>query len=105
LVDGYRAGVMLPQFYRGRVCYAKVAQAAEYHLRTEAGITGLDALRLESVEPADDEWIVQFRAVESGITYTLRLQEALYQIMSSCGDVEPETYTEYGLVNLSTAQS
>ncbi len=33
LLDAYRAGVVLPQFYRGRVSYAKVAQAAEYHLR------------------------------------------------------------------------
>jgi hypothetical protein len=57
LVQEASAGRAVP---RGRSCYDKPVQAAEYFLRTEAGETG--DLRLETVELCDRDWKVVFRS-------------------------------------------
>lgn len=46
LVDGYRAGRISLSHYRGRCCYSFDVQAAEYFLRREMGLSGVDDVTL-----------------------------------------------------------
>ncbi|MCA1594656.1 MAG: hypothetical protein LC754_18905 [Acidobacteria bacterium] len=51
--------------YRGRACYANPVQAAEFFIRAESGLAGLDELRfLKRERLSETNWRVQF--VETG---------------------------------------
>jgi hypothetical protein len=100
LVDATRAGHMVPTSYRGRACYPKVAQAAEYYLRQETGVTGLEAFRFAGSERVSgDEWEVRFVAAESGAEHSVRMVEKSIQVLANCGDQVPETYSQYHRIN------
>lgn len=99
IVDAHRAGQIVPDHYRGRACYGKTAQAAEYFLRAETGITSLEAFRLAGVEQTGAErWTVQFAAAGDGRTHTLHLAESSIETLSSCGDAELTVYAQYRLL-------
>jgi hypothetical protein len=96
LVDATRAGQMVPAFYRGRACYPKVAQAAEYYLRQETGVTGLEAFHFTGTERlSGDEWKVRFVAADGGAEHCVRMIEESIQVIANCGDQVPETYSQY----------
>jgi hypothetical protein len=96
LIDATRAGHMVLASYRGRASYPKVVQAAEYYLRQETGVTGLEAFRFAGSEHLDgDEWAVQFMAADNGVEHTVRMVEESIQVLANCGDQVPETYTQY----------
>ncbi len=100
LIDAYRAGQMVPAFYRGRACYPKVAQAAEYYLRQETGVTGVEAFHFAGMEPVGgDQWEVRFVSAESGAEHTIRMLEESVQVIANCGDQVPETYAQYRRIN------
>ncbi|MEJ7714131.1 MAG: hypothetical protein WKF84_30880 [Pyrinomonadaceae bacterium] len=46
IVEEYRQGRLYLPNYRGRNCYPKPLQAAEFFVRSETGLTGIDDLRL-----------------------------------------------------------
>jgi hypothetical protein len=46
LVQGYDAGRLDLEQYRGRSCYSPPVQAAEHHVRDQGGFTGIDDLTL-----------------------------------------------------------
>jgi len=99
ILAAYRAGQLVPDSYRGRTCYPKIAQAAEYYLRAETGITGLDAFRLAGIEQSGpDHWLVRFAA--GGTTHVLHLTEeqAALAVYSSCGDAKPSAVEQVRLV-------
>ena len=55
----------MPDKFRGRACYLGFTQAAEFFARTEAGLTGVEALRFRSSVPeGPSAWRVRF--VEEG---------------------------------------
>jgi hypothetical protein len=60
LVDEYLAGRISLAHYRGRSCWPFAVQAAERRIRAEDGLSGLDDLSLDRVEPAGDRWTVSF---------------------------------------------
>jgi hypothetical protein len=100
LIDATRAGHMVPTSYRGRASYPKVAQAAEYYLRQETGVTGLEAFHFAGSERlAGDEWAVRFVDAENGAEHTVRMFEETIQVIANCGDQVPETYTQYRLIS------
>jgi hypothetical protein len=101
LIDAYRAGQIVPAFYRGRACYPKPAQAAEYFLRQETGITGLEAFQFTGAErTGGDQWEVQFIDTGSGAIHTLHLIEDHIQVIASCEDKEPEAFSQYRRITL-----
>jgi hypothetical protein len=99
IIDAYRAGRLVSEHYRGRACYPKVAQAAEYFLRAETGITELDAFQLVGTERTDGErWAVRFRSANGSATHTLLLAEDSLQTFANCGDMEVSVFSQYRLV-------
>jgi hypothetical protein len=101
VLEACEAGKLYPLAYRGRSCYSEVVQAAEYFLRTETGITGLNAFRLSQIqESASDQWMVRFAATSGGENYTVHLAsfESSFQILSSCRDTERKPVTQYRLL-------
>jgi hypothetical protein len=78
--------VYLPNL-RGRSLYAKVVQAAEYHLRTQSGETALDAYQLKNAaETRPGTWQVSFAAANGSALHHLRLQveEKSVQVYTGC---------------------
>ena len=56
--------------YRGRACYAQPVQAAEYFVRAESGLTGLDDIRLlERARVGGQSWRIRFAAPGAGRVY------------------------------------
>jgi len=69
-VEEYRAGRLVLDKYRGRACYSHPVQAAEYFVRAETGLVGLDDLRALRAEKAGERsWLVTFLAPERGLLY------------------------------------
>jgi hypothetical protein len=96
IIETYRAGRLVPEHYRGRACYPKIAQAAEYFLRAETGITALDAFQLVGTEHINgDRWAVRFRSADGSATHTLYLAEDNLQTFASCGDMETSVFSQY----------
>jgi hypothetical protein len=63
LVDAYLAGRVRLENYRGRSCYTFVVQAAERHVREEAGLLGFDEVSYAHVERAGEgKWRVELLA-------------------------------------------
>ncbi|MEO6393214.1 MAG: sucrase ferredoxin, partial [Pyrinomonadaceae bacterium] len=55
IIYNYRRGVLNLKNYRGRACFGKESQAAEYFVRTASGITELGALSLSSIAKFEGE--------------------------------------------------
>lgn len=61
VVSRYEEKQMVLEKFRGRACYSYPVQAAEFFIRREAGITGINDLRgLTSVRLDDNHWRVRF---------------------------------------------
>ncbi len=99
IVAAYAAGQIVPDHYRGRACYSKAAQAAEYVLRT-SGSTALEAYTLDEARAEGSLWRVSFKAAESGQRTSLTIEEqpAALSVYSSCGDAAPGPISQFRLV-------
>jgi len=86
-VDGLRSGRIALEAYRGRACYARPAQAAEYFARQSSGVTAWDAWTLVGVEQQQETaWRVEF-AEASGARHIVHLRAAdAVDIYTNCGD-------------------
>jgi len=101
LVETYRRGRVILPNYRGRSCYRREVQAAEYFLRAETGIADLEAFRLVSVERSDDNgWTVTFEAQEDGVRHRIHGQTDPAALLNylSCGEAEPAPVPQYRLI-------
>ncbi len=101
VLDAVQGGQVALDFYRGRVCYPQVAQAADYYLRAETGLMDLDAYRFADAERTDsNRWIVRFVARTSGDTHDVTLAEDRSSVKTygSCGDAQPSPVTQYRLL-------
>lgn len=97
-VSAYRRGELHLETYRGRACYPKPVQAAEYYLRSETGIVDLDGLALQSaVQPAPGRWAVRFAETRGGQAYTVSLVAETTPGLAylNCTDTEPSSVTQY----------
>ncbi len=100
VVAEYRAGRISAEEFRGRACYSHFIQAAESFVRAESGLTGVEALRFLSAEPARaDAWRVRFAERD-----TPRLHEALvtrglsdFRNPISCHNAEPKPVPQFAL--------
>ncbi|HEX8719014.1 MAG TPA: sucrase ferredoxin [Pyrinomonadaceae bacterium] len=64
--EAYADGRVLGEKFRGRACYSHFIQAAEGFVRGESGLSGVEALRFVSSEPAGAErWRVRFAERDS----------------------------------------
>jgi hypothetical protein len=103
LLHAHRAGELYLPTYRGRACYARPVQAAEYFLRAETGLTALDAFTLHDVtQVADAVWQVRFAATHADTLYTLRLdaRDTPPAFYKNCDDSIPCSLAEFHLLAL-----
>lgn len=99
IVDSYREGRLLPEFYRGRSCYEEPAQVAEYLIRQRTGIQALAALRLVDLRQAGAISDVEFVSEPGGLRHRLRLarEESAWRRRSSC-DKDAQPAMQYRLL-------
>jgi hypothetical protein len=106
LAERYQAGSLDLDHYRGRSCYSKVVQAAEYHLRRQAGALGLDDFCLERAdEIGTGLWQISFVAAAGGV-HRLRLsvQRGPEKVQSGCQSDKLEDLVRYTLIDYSVEE-
>lgn len=103
LVQAYRQGHLVAAHYRGRACYPKIIQAAEYFLRHERNLPEIKRLRLaDSQASGENEHTITFvdSADQSRHTVQIRVDPAGFHVLSGCGDAQPGPSPAYTLVHL-----
>ena len=103
-VEGYRQGKMNLEHYRGRTCYPKPAQAAEYFLRKETGELGVEDFRLiKSSSIAEDLWQVTFGDAARKKHYQVQVRRVVSdrQYLPGCRDEVTKPVIDFELGNVS----
>jgi hypothetical protein len=89
------------EHYRGRSCYSKDVQAAEYFLRTKTGIKEISAFRFINFKNPDKEnYFVEFISESDEKTHYVHIKkdkEALTNY-TSCKDQEKSPVAQYALI-------
>ncbi len=99
MVEAHVQGRIFLDHLRGRVCYDGPAQAADYLLRAQNGITAMDAVKhIETQAAGTNAWIVQFEV--NGETHSIRLNKVKTdaEIFTSCFNDKREVVSDYVLV-------
>ncbi|HZD01410.1 MAG TPA: sucrase ferredoxin [Actinomycetes bacterium] len=76
VVERHERGRLDLEHYRGRCCYPPVVQAAEYFLRREEGLTGIDGVVAEWREGGPGGVVAVRFATEGGGRWLVRLRVA-----------------------------
>lgn len=102
VIEEYEARRVVLDKYRGRACYSYPAQAAEYFIRTEGRIEGLDALRqLDCTRTGEKSWRVRFAGGDgdaAGETiYEARVRNVMsdFESYHTCHAVEAKSVPQY----------
>jgi len=97
-IEEYEERRLVLDKYRGRACYQYPVQAAEYFIRTEGRIIGLDELRhLGCERTAERQWRVRFaarggeRIYEAGV----RSVRSDFQLNNTCHSTEEKSVIQY----------
>jgi hypothetical protein len=96
LVEEGREGRAIPRLLRGRSCYDKPVQAAEYFLRAELGETG--EFRLDSVELRGQDWKVAFRNGKEQLTVWMSREETGIFTYKSCSAADRSPRASFRLM-------
>ena len=100
IADAFARGEIWLGNYRGRCCYPRAAQVAEYFLRVETGIRRIDDLRLRGIErPAEGEWRVRFAATEQEYVVEYRTTPEALRQQLTCKSEEVSSIRQYQLVS------
>ena len=104
VIDMYENGTLSLDHYRGRVCYSRVEQAAEYHVRRKSGMTQLHMLSLLDTETVnEDRWIMRFETRNKQTTHRIEIQRELstWANPMSCSKEEAESVAVYKVLDYS----
>jgi hypothetical protein len=100
IVEAYGERRLVLANYRGRACYTQPIQAAEYLVRAESGLTGLDDIRLSARERlTEHSWRVRFAAQSIRRVYEVSLSRhvfAPHQLLT-CMSHEEKSVEHYRL--------
>lgn len=99
-LEEYEARRLVLNKYRGRACYQYPVQAAEYFIRTEGRIMGLDELRHLGCERIEErQWRVRFAARGGERIYEARVRgvRSDFQIHNTCHSTEEKSVIQYQL--------
>jgi hypothetical protein len=86
--------------YRGRCCYPSPIQAAEFFLRSESGLIGMNDVRfLDYVPITGNHWLVRFLSQQDGRTYEIYLKSEIskFQNPLTCQSGEAKRVVQYSL--------
>lgn len=106
VVTSYERGQMVLDKFRGRACYSYPVQAAEFFIRKETQITGIESLRgLSSERVDDDRWRVRFGAADGREIHevVVRRRNSDFQNYITCGDLEQRSVVQFVLDDYSLA--
>ncbi len=104
IIKEHAAGRLSLDNYRGRACYANQTQAAEYFIRTESGLTGLDELKfLRRERLSETSWRVQFAGARDGMIHEAQVasRRSKFQIYATCHAAEEKNVNEFVLQHYS----
>jgi hypothetical protein len=88
--------------YRGRCCYPAPIQAAEFFLRSESGLSGIDDVRfLDYVPITGNHWLVRFLSPRHGQTHEVYLKSQLSEFQNplTCQATEERQVVQYSLTD------
>lgn len=94
----YEQNQMVLEKFRGRACYSYPIQAAEFFIRKETGIEGINDLRHLSNERLDDDvWRIRFiKTDESEVHEAVIIRRASdFHNYITCSDVEQKSVTQF----------
>jgi hypothetical protein len=100
IIDEYRQRRMVLDEYRGRACYSFPVQAAEFFVRRETGLLGLDALQyLDQERLGETLWRVRFKTKAGGVVHQARVASIFseFQTFITCQSTEEKSITQYQL--------
>jgi hypothetical protein len=100
MASEYGAGRMLLDKFRGRACYAPHVQAAEYFIRAESGVAGVEDLRfLSSQLVGETSWRVRFRAASGGRVHDARVRSRVSKFRNfiTCSSEKQKTVPQFSL--------
>jgi hypothetical protein len=102
IISEYVEERVILENYRGRACYPSPIQAAEYFIRTESGLTGLNDLRfLDYAIIRERNWRARFHSTVDGRIHEVYLQSQLseFQNLLTCHATEEKRVVQYSLSN------
>lgn len=101
VIDRHTRGEISLKHYRGRCCYPKVAQAAEYFLRAETGRMRIDEFTpIGVIRSEDGNARVRFKAAPDGTIHEIslrRIPAALSQQLT-CNSTDASPITQYEFI-------
>lgn len=100
LAAEHAAGRISLRHYRGRTCYDRAAQAGEYFIRRETGLTAIGDLRLVAADELGDHLSrVRFEARTGGMFHEveLRARRSAEPGLMTCAAERPESPRQYEL--------
>jgi hypothetical protein len=97
IVGAYARGDVYLDNYRGRCCYSRTVQAAEYFLRRQTGRLGFDKFHYEGAVK-DGAWTVRFVGSDGFHEIALRSRSDLVEILT-CKSDTPHPIPQYELLN------
>ena len=106
IVGEYAAGRLVLDGYRGRACYSHAVQSAEFFIRCESGLKGLDELRCsERQRVSENSWRVQFAARDGRSIHEAQVtgEQSPFQNYITCHSIEEQSVVQYTLDSYSVA--
>lgn len=88
LMELYEEGEVDIQSFRGRSCHSSEAQAAEYYLRKETGITEISEFIFKNAKKSDKKFNIKFLSESDKKIHKVRigLEKKAVKTIKSCGD-------------------
>jgi hypothetical protein len=100
IINAYDERRLVLGKYRGRACYGHAVQAAEYFVRAESGLAGLDDVRLAGRERiAANSWRVEFATPGMGRVYETIVSSriAAFHQLLTCAATEEKSVEQFTL--------
>jgi hypothetical protein len=103
IIEEYREGRIVLDKYRGRACYSHPVQAAEFFVRCETGITGVEDLSYVGTERVEEKnWRVRFDHAKSESVYEadVKTRVSEFQNFITCDAIEEKQVQQFVLDQL-----
>jgi len=98
MIDEYAQRRLVLEKYRGRACYSHHVQAAEFFIRSESALTGIDELHfLNSERVAEKRWRVRFSTPDGETVHEALVSNAMsdFQSYTTCHSTEETRVSQY----------
>jgi hypothetical protein len=100
IINQYSQQTVSLNNYRGRCCYPAPIQAAEFFLRSESRLSGINDVRfLDYVPITGNHWLVRFLSQQDGRTYEIYLKSEVSEFQNplTCQSEEAKRVVQYSL--------